>query len=333
MDAMQRIDNLVPFLASGIGLGGISQQQRRESTRKAMAPRTIVVIGTVNVDTTLIVNRVPDPGESVKTRDYRQSTGGKGANSAISSFRSCHRKIEGDDGATEHKYVPAFPDGEEIKVHLVAATGDDSNGKLCRGNLEQNGINISNLREVPGQMTGMSVCVVEQDSGQNRVMSHRGANDSHETKDYISADLWADGQRPDVLISHLALPLPVVEQILETAGKAGIDVVLNAAPAQPILKRLNKYVTHFIVNETEAAILSGREVQDVTVANCPGIAKIFLKKGVKNVVITLGEQGAYYARLDEAGHFQDGHVPAHRVIVVDTTGAGYVDLTSGRYVV
>lgn len=90
-----------------------------------------MVIGTVNFDTTLIVNRVLDLGEGVKTRDYKQSTGGKGANSAISSFRSCHRKGEGDGAAAKHKVHTNFPgDGEEIKVHLVAATGDDSNGKL-----------------------------------------------------------------------------------------------------------------------------------------------------------------------------------------------------------
>jgi ribokinase len=294
------------------------------STSKEMSIRKILVIGTVNVDTTLIVNRVPDPGESVKTRDYKQSTGGKGANSSISSFRSCHRKVSQENDTNQQKYASTFDDGEEIRSYLIAATGDDPNGKLCRDNLEENGIDISGLRTVGGQMTGMSVCVVEHDSGQNRIMSHRGANDSHDPKDYMSADLWTGGQRPDLLISHLALPIRVVEQILETAGSAGIDIVLNAAPAQPIVNKLYKYITHFIVNETEAAILSGRDVADVTLDACPKIAKIFLKKGVKNVVITLGEQGAYYARHDASGVFEDGHIPAYRVIVVDTTGAGYV---------
>lgn len=321
---MLPIDLSSRFLARGMDLLPGRQPQDILPTREEMSPRTIVVIGTVNVDTTLIVNRVPDPGESVKTRDYKQSTGGKGANSSISSFRSCHRKVLKEDGTDQLKYVTTLSNGEEIRVHLVAAIGDDPNGKLCRDNLEDNGIEISSLRTVPGQMTGMSVCVVEHDSGQNRIMSHRGANDSHNPKDYMSADLWAGGMPPDLLISHLALPLRVVEQILDTAGKAGIDILLNAAPAQPIVKKLYKYITHFIVNETEAAILSGRDVQDVNLETCPEIARIFLKKGVKNVVITLGEHGAYYARHNEAGVYQDGHIAAYHVTVVDTTGAGYV---------
>jgi ribokinase len=73
----------------------------------------------------------------------------------------------------------------------------------------------------------------------------------------------ANGTRPDLIVTQLELELETIERILETAGKAGIKVLLNAAPAITILSELYRYVTHLIVNETEAAILSGREVHEV----------------------------------------------------------------------
>jgi ribokinase len=291
-----------------------------------MGLRTIVVIGTINYDTTLIVERVPDPGESVKARGYRQSYGGKGANAAISSFRSCHLKpssVNGElNGTRSSRYAKANPESDDVHVRLVAATGDDENGRMCRENLQNNGIDISGVRVVKNGMTGMSFCVVEEDTGENRIMSHRGANDSHEPQHFASLESIAGGLKPDLLIFHLTLPLPVVYQILETAGEAGIDILLNAAPAQNIARKVYRYLTHLIVNETEAAILKGCDVQDVTPETCRDIAEVFLKKGAKNVVITLGKMGAYYATKDEEGEIDGDLVPAQVVNVVDTTGAG-----------
>lgn len=118
------------------------------------------------------------------------------------------------------------------------------------------------------------------------------------------------------------MPLDIVEQLLEIAGKTGVEILLNAAPAQSFYGRLWTYITHLIVNETEAGILSGREVKDVTVGSCPQIAEMFLKKGAKNFVIILGENGAYYATKGPGGKVIEGHVAALDVEVKDTTGAG-----------
>jgi len=293
------------------------------ATRPGMSSKVIAVVGTVNSDNTLIVQRVPDPGESVRAQNFKQSCGGKGANAAIASFRSSHRcvqkEVQSEDGKEEHQFVKAYDEVAEIEVRLIAAIGDDANGRTCRANLQANGIDISGVHEVPDSITGMSFCIVEEDTGQNRVMSHRGANDLHKVDDYKEPG-FLDGV--DLLISHLALPLDIVEQLLETAGKAGVEILLNAAPAQSFYRRLWRYITHLIVNETEAGILSGREVKDVTVGSCPQIAEMFLKKGAKNVVITLGENGAYYATKGPDGKVVGGHVAALDVEVKDTTGAG-----------
>lgn len=111
----------------------------------------------------------------------------------------------------------------------------------------------------------------------------------------------------------------VVEMMIETAGRARIEFCLNAAPAVPIAERLYGHLTHLLVNESEAAIMSGRQRDEVNGDTWPTIASEFLKRGVQNVVITLGAQGAFYANATASGHCLAFDVP-----VMDTTGAGLV---------
>jgi ribokinase len=87
-------------------------------------------------------------------------------------------------------------------------------------------------------------------------------------------------------------------------------------------------VTHLILNETEAAILTGRKLEDVETDRFDWslVTGEFLRKGVKNVVVTLGAKGAFYA--SNAGH---GFERARKVKVVDTTAAG--DTFIGAYAV
>lgn len=129
----------------------------------------------------------------------------------------------------------------------------------------------------------------------------------------------AHGPRPDLVIAQMEIRKEVVQQMIETVGKAGIDFLLNAAPADPITIRSYRYITHLLVNESEAAILSGRDLEEVNQDTWPEIAQEFLDLNVKNVVITLGAKGAYYATTTESDH-----VPGYKVNVIDSTGAGCV---------
>lgn len=112
----------------------------------------------------------------------------------------------------------------------------------------------------------------------------------------------------------------VVEKMIETAGKAGIDFCLNAAPATPIGKRFYRHLTHLLVNESEAAIMSGRDRDEVNEESWPTISQEFLNRGVQNVVITLGATGAFYANATGSDHCL-----AFDVNFEDTTGAGQGD--------
>lgn len=105
--------------------------------------------------------------------------------------------------------------------------------------------------------------------------------------------------------------------MIETAGRANIGFCLNAAPTTPVGKHCYKNLTHLLVNESEAAIMSGRDREEVNEETWPIIAQEFLSLGVKNAVITLGAKSAFYANASASGHS-----PAFDVEVKDTTGAG-----------
>jgi len=148
-------------------------------------------------------------------------------------------------------------------------------------------------------------------------------------EEFRTLESLAGGIKPELVIAQLEIPRETIEQILTTASREGVEVLLNPAPAQFLLTPVYKAITHLIVNETEAALLSGQYIEDLTnLAGWASVTDEFLLKGAKNVVVTLGAQGAYYSNT--VGH--GGYVEAEKDLpVVDTTGAG--DTFVGTYAV
>ena len=172
--------------------------------------------------------------------------------------------------------------------------------------------------------------LVEETSGENRILLNPGANHTLQPKDFETKQSLGS-PLPDLVIMQLEIPLPTVLQILQTAKEAGVDVLLNPAPAVKLPEEVYRAITHLIVNESEAAILTGRGVEDVEEEGFDWniVAKEFLRKGVKNVVVTLGAKGAFFA---SAGNGEGTYVKAEKVEkVVDTTAAG--DTFVGAYAV
>ncbi|KAL3955667.1 hypothetical protein ACCO45_011230 [Purpureocillium lilacinum] len=131
---------------------------------------------------------------------------------------------------------------------------------------------------------------------------------------------------PDLLIMQLEIPLDTVLQALAAARDATVPVLLNPAPAQPLPDDAYRGLAHLVVNETEAAILSGCKESDLD--DLPGmerIGAIFIGRGVQNVIITLGGRGVYY--VTKSG--KSALVQALKANVVDTTAAG--DTFVGSY--
>jgi ribokinase len=290
-----------------------------------MSPKTIAVIGALDADLIMVTSRIPDRGESVCANHCQEALGGKGANSVIATYRTCHQRPRSagetlpDDPlivATEQLTVGGEDD---VQVKMIRAVGDDRYGERFIAELNKNGVNASGITTVPNTSSSICFVMVEDQTRENRYLFMPGSTATWREEDFVDAQQLGGGTRPDLVLAQMEIHKEVVETMLMASGKAGIDFCLKAAPAIPISKRLYRHLTHFLVNESEAAIMSGRERDEVNLETWPTIAQEFLSCGLRNVVITLGAKGAFYANAEGSGH-----CPAFDVQVEDTTGAGYV---------
>jgi ribokinase len=304
-----------------------------------MSPRTITVIGSLNLDLVTVTDRLPDAGECLEAISFSRHLGGKGANAAIAAYRTSHNKPCPSSPLTHDHHEPpvinggnppidrysSSSDSTDIQVCMIGAVGDDEFGPHLVTRLRDNGVNVSGIRTVKGQFTGVCIAIVESDFGENRLLFTNGANLSLLPSDFLTLESLGGGSpglKPDLVISQLEIRRDTVEQILETASREGIDTLLNAAPAKYLLSPLYRMITHLVVNEPEAAMLSGREMSELSsMADWASVTDEFLQKGCKNVIVSLGAKGAYYSNAVGTG----GYVEAEKgVKVVDTTGAGWV---------
>jgi ribokinase len=246
------------------------------------------VIGSANRDLTMLVPRLPRAGETVIGGTLLVDRGGKGANQAVAA-----RRLGAD-------------------VRMVGCVGEDDAGDDLRDALAVEGIEVEALVTVPDAATGTALILVDQD-GRNQIGVASGAN-HRLTSDMVRRQeatiAWAQ-----VLLCQLETPLPAVQCALELARDHGVTTVLNPAPAQPLGNDMLALVDYLTPNEVEAAMLSGIEVRDL--ASARGAGERLVARGVRRVVITLGENGALACDGAEALHF-----PAFPVRAIDTTAAG-----------
>ncbi|MDE2429398.1 MAG: ribokinase [Burkholderiales bacterium] len=252
-----------------------------------MKPR-ITVVGSVNMDLVFRTPRMPAVGETMHGHEFRQIPGGKGANQAVAAAR------QGAD------------------VAFVGAVGNDGFGAFSRNCLANEGIELSHLAIVDGVATGVAGILVD-DAGNNSIVLAAGANATVSTMQIEAAS--ASIAAASLLLCQLETPLESVVRAIEIARQHGVQVVLNPAPAQDLSNALLNQVNYLIVNETEAAQLSGVAVTDQGSAETA--SQKLLQRGVGTVLLTMGEHGVL---ITESSGSQ--YIPAVKVKVVDTTAAG-----------
>ncbi|KAH7413867.1 Ribokinase-like protein [Phaeosphaeria sp. MPI-PUGE-AT-0046c] len=277
-----------------------------------MSPKAAVisVIGSLNVDLVTRTPRVPVGGETLTSESFNIGWGGKGANQAVACARLSRTQKQASSSTDS-----------DVEVRMVGAVGDDEFHAGFLKALQADGLKTDNVKILKGKKTGVAVIVVETGTGENRIMFCPGANYEVEETDLVDADA-------SVALFQLELPLNVVLHNMKTARQKGVETIINPAPAIPLPEEAYQGLGHLIVNETEAAILSGIENPQ----NWNEVAAVFIARGVKNVIITLGGEGVFYKTAQQQAASQDGHiVPARKVKVVDTTAAG--DTFAGAYTV
>ncbi|NUW37009.1 ribokinase [Nonomuraea sp. SMC257] len=243
----------------------------------------LVVVGSLNMDLTVPVTRLPGRGETVAGAAVVRVAGGKGANQAVAAARL---------GA---------------RVRLVGQVGDDALGRELLAAVAGEGVDVSGVRQVPAA-TGMAMIVVE-DGGENMITVASGANRLFHLTAPGSSALMTTGldlATADALLLQLEIPVAACLAAARQARAHGVPVVLNAAPYTQGLDDLLPLVDLLIVNESEADALCGG-------TDPAGL----LALGPRAAVVTLGGRGA---RGRDAGGGCEA--PSFQVPVVDAVGAG-----------
>ncbi|OTB08118.1 hypothetical protein M426DRAFT_52483 [Hypoxylon sp. CI-4A] len=276
----------------------------------------ITVLGSLNMDLVSYVPHHPLPGETLTSTRFAISPGGKGANQAVACAKLSRSHNPNSNTSS------AGPDDESAtaRIRMLGAVGQDTYGEQLKENLSRHGVDVSGIQAPASLKTGLAIIIVDEPTGENRIVLSPEANHSLLAAQFGAPDALG-APLPDLLVMQLEIPLPTVVAALRVARDAGVAVLLNPAPAQTLPDEAYEGLAHLVVNETEAAILSGAEEKDY-----PGdtekwlnvAGETFLRRGVKNVIITLGGRGVFY--INAQG--QKGLVPAEKAKVVDTTAAG-----------
>ncbi|MEV1176545.1 ribokinase [Nonomuraea sp. NPDC049784] len=243
----------------------------------------MLVIGSVNVDLGLRIDRFPNAGQTIGATSMFEGSGGKGANQALAAARL--------DG----------------RVGLLAAIGSDAASALEP--LRDAGVDLRHLVEVPGMPSGRAVLLITGDD--NAIVVTPGAN-SHLAPEHIRSYLAAS-EPPRVVVLQHEIPRETVEFAIRAfAGRS--RVVLNPSPYREVPADLLDLVDVLVMNAGELADLSGAPTpQSVDEAR-----DLLVRTPITgDVVVTVGADGAL---VRTAGRLS--HVPSPRVAVDDTVGAG-----------
>jgi ribokinase len=266
----------------------------------------VVVVGSLNVDHVVRVDRLPAPGATIASSSYSTAAGGKGLNQAVTAAR------------------------QGVPTVMIGAVGRDAAGWDLLGIVDVEGIDHRLVRAVPGVSTGVAVVTVAAD-GANVIVVAAGAN-ATVSVDHVDRFAWRAG---DVALCQLEIPLVAVGAALSAARAAGATTILN--PALGLVDLL-------VPNEGEAAVLaaggsagvepgsggsgsggsgsggsgsggsgSAWSGSDVLVG-----ARALAASSGATVIVTLGAKGSVV--VTPGGEARQ--VAAHSVTAVDTTAAG-----------
>ena len=253
--------------------------------------KSIVVVGSVNLDLVCTGKRIPAPGETVTGDQFQTFHGGKGANQAVAVGRL------------------GYP------VSMLARVGDDEFGGRLRMGLEDAHVDVGAVGTAKGTASGVALISVDA-KGQNSITVVPGANGKLLPRDLDKALPRLRGA--GMILTQLEVPMETVEHLSEIAERYKVPLMLDPAPARPIARRALRRVTYLTPNESEACTLCGTAIGDLTPQNAGEYAEKLLKSGAANVIIKMGGRGAFVGSSDGVRTL----VPSFKVRVVDSTAAG-----------
>ena len=250
----------------------------------------IIVIGSSNTDMVIKTRKLPLPGETILGGTFLINPGGKGANQAVAAAR-----LGG-------------------KVTFITKRGNDLFGNQAVGLLMREGVDIQYIVKDAELPSGVALITVDS-AGENSIVVAPGSNGNLLSED-IPLSIFESGIF-EILLLQLEIPMGTVEYSAVSAYEHNIKVILNPAPACRLPDNLLRHTWLITPNETEAEIITGVTITDIPSAE--RAAALIRAQGVENVIITMGETGAFVKSESFSGL-----IPGVKVKPVDTTAAGDV---------
>ena len=257
---------------------------------------TVVVVGSLNVDQVVTVDRHPAPGETLVATSFALLPGGKGANQAVAAAR---------------RGAPTV---------MVGSVGRDGAAQVATSLLADSGVDVTHVSAVDVP-TGLATVTVDR-TGENTIVVVPGANASTGAEAVLAAsDTVASAA---VVVLQGEVP---ADGIAAAATAATGRVLLNLAPVVPVGRQVVLAADPLVVNEHEAALVLAQLVPGTAVpADEAALVGALRSLGIRSVVVTLGARGA----LVSDGEHDDAAgdrpvvvaVPSPRVTAVDSSGAG-----------
>lgn len=249
----------------------------------------ICVVGACNIDLISYVPRMPTIGETLHGSQFQIGFGGKGANQAVMAAKL---------GAN---------------VSIVTKLGRDTFGEDTLKNFKSFNINTDHVHFTNDAFSGVAPITVNP-AGQNSIVIVTGAND-------LLTEAEIEATRPvisrsNALVCQLEIPIKLTMKALSIAREEGVLTIFNPAPARKDLPAELYDLSDIICpNEHETALLTGLPVGSD--AQAETAARLLLNRGVKTVILTLGERGAL---IVDQHHSR--RIEAQKVTAIDSTGAG-----------
>ena len=249
----------------------------------------IFVIGSINTDMVAMTEVLPSPGETVMSREFMMTAGGKGANQAVAAAR-----MGGD-------------------VTMIGRLGNDVFAEQSIKRLKSENINCEFITKDTEKSSGLALISVDQ-NGENHIVVAPGANETL-TKERLGSVL---SQIPDnaIVMMQLEIPLESVESVIEFCKKSNIKIILDPAPAKNLTPEFTQNLYMITPNETEASTLTGIKINDLS--DVKKAATKLLGFGSQYVLITMGADGVYLASQNDEFEY----IPSPKVTTIDSTAAG-----------
>ncbi len=249
--------------------------------------KKILVIGSLNIDLVTNVKKTPKVGETILGDTFTKIEGGKGANQAVAIG-----KLGGD-------------------VTMMGMLGKDEFSGILLNNLTLNNVDARYIFKSDTSSTGTALILVNED-GNNSIVVIPGANFDLK-EDMINEEQF---ENIDFVLSQFEVPLKTIEKAFKIAKDKNIKTILNPAPATFIPNEILNNTDILIPNETEFQIITG--IDSLDKQDILNASKEIFKKGVKELILTLGDKGVIY--VNENGEIYEKS--AYKVDAVDTTAAG-----------